>query len=296
MAISHWKRTAVKCFRDTDDHHILAYAAAMSYYFVLALFPALIALAATVAYLPIPNMFSIIVSSLARVMPPESMVLVQTIVADIITPNPGPLLSVGLLGTLWSVSGGFANMIEALNIACDVQESRPIWKTRLLALGLTLLIGGLIEVAFCCILVGPHFGELLAANFGLSRVFAVLWPMLRYFCALMFLLLAIVGIYRIAPNTSYTLKQVLPGAGFAVLTWLLLSSALSFYFRNLANLNRTYGALGGCIALLLWLYWTAFLILLGAELNSELVQVSADSKFGIDPRAGPPLLGKRFPF
>ncbi len=278
MGLQQWKRVLRGTVNDVMNNHTLAFAAALSYYFVMAFFPALIALAAVVAYLPIPDLFNTIVGTLSRVMPPESMGLVRKVVSEIISPNRGALLSFGLLGTLWSSSGGFANMIEALNVAYDVPETRPIWKTRLLALGMTFLIGTLILVAFAVMIVGPRFGEFLAAHLGLSWMFVRLWPVLRYTLAVVFIITAVVALYRIAPNVRQSYKQALPGAIVAVAGWILLSGGLSFYIHHFANLNKTYGVLGGGIALLIWMYWSSFIILVGGEMNSEIIQVRGDGK------------------
>ncbi len=140
-------------------------AAALSYYFVLSFFPALIFLSAMVAYLPVPNLFDQALSMLARFLPAESMGLVRKVLADVITPNRGAFLSVGILGTLWAASGGFSAAIEALNIAYDVEDDRPFWKTRPLAIGLAFITGVLLLVALSVMIVGPRFGEWLAGRF-----------------------------------------------------------------------------------------------------------------------------------
>ncbi len=180
MRFKQWRTVISRSAEDINRNHTLAFAAALSYYFVMAFFPALIALAAIIAYLPIPNLFNTMVGTLSRVMPPESTGLIRKVVGQIITPNRGALLSFGLLGTLWSASGGFANMIEALNVAYDIPETRPIWKTRLLALELTFEVGTLILFAFSVMIVGPQFGAFLAQRLGFSWAFAVAWPYLRY--------------------------------------------------------------------------------------------------------------------
>ena len=112
-------------------------AAALSYYFVLSLFPALIFLSAVVAYLPVPDLFGQALGLMGQFIPPDSMGLV---LADVVTPNRGAFLSFGILGTLWAASGGFSAAIEALNVAYDVHDDRPFWKTRPLAVGLSLAI------------------------------------------------------------------------------------------------------------------------------------------------------------
>jgi len=252
--------------------HTLSFAAALSYYFVMAFFPALIMLAALLAFLPIPNLFDTMISALARVAPSEGMGLVRAILADVVSPSRGFLLSFGVLGVLWSCSSGFAAIIEALDVAFDVPETRPIWKTRLLSLELSLLIGGQVTVAFAFMVVGPQFGALLVAHLGIHAGFVAAWPVLRYVFSFSFIVIAVEELYLLAPNIKQRFAETLPGAIVAVAGWILLSDALSYYFRHVANLNRTYGVLGGGVALLIWLYWSGFLMLVGAALNSQIVR------------------------
>ena len=273
MRLGQCKRVIVNVASDVNQNHIFSFAAALSYYFVLAFFPALIALATIVGYLPIPDLFNTIVAALVQVMPPQSTDLVQRVVADVTSRNHAVLLSLGLLGSLWTCSSGFATMIEALNVACNVPETRSGLKTRLLAFELTFLIGILVALAFTFIIVGPHFGSFLAARLGLSWEFVLLWPLLRHVLAAIFIVLAVEGLYFLAPNVKQSFASSLPGAVFSVIGWILLSDGLSLYFEKFAHLNKTYGVLGGGIALLVWLYWSSFVILLGAELNSEILQL-----------------------
>lgn len=293
MFFPRLKRVVLGTADDIVGNHIFAFAAALSYYFVLGFFPALIALAAVVAYLPIPNLFNTIVATLARVVPPESMGLIRRIVADAISPNRGALLSFGLLGSLWTCSSGFSTLIEAVNVAYDVPETRPWWKTRLLALQLVFIVGTLVPLAFAFMIVGPRFGEFLAAYLGLSHAFAAVWPILRYLFAVSFIVLAVEVVYFLAPNIKQRFTSSLAGAVVAVVGWIALSDALSWYFRAFAHLNKTYGVLGGGVALLTWLYWSGFIILLGAELNSEITQQCGDGTLSLKqpppPRVRPTL-------
>ena len=281
MSLVRIKRVIVGTVNDVNLNHILAFAAALSYYFVMAFFPALIALAAILAYLPVPNLFNTIVATMARVVPPESMGLIRKIVADVISPSRGALLSFGLVGTLWTCSSGFAAMIEALNVAYDVPETRPLWKTRLLAIQLTFIVGTLVTFAFTFMILGPRFGEFLANQLGMSRVYAVIWPVLRYVLAVTFIVIAVEGLYYMGPNLKQKYAALLPGAVLAVVGWILLSDGLSLYFHKFAHLNKTYGVLGGGVAFLTWLYWSGFLILLGAELNSEIIQQGGDGTLSL---------------
>lgn len=285
MSFQGVKRVVVGTVNDINLNHIFAFAAALSYYFVMAFFPALIALAAALTFLPVPNLFDSMVSTLARVVPGESMGLIRHIVGDVISPNRGALLSLGLIGAIWTCSSGFAAMIEALNVAYDVPETRPFWKTRLLAIELMFAIGGLVTFAFIFMILGPRFGEFLANRVGASQIWTILWPVLRYALAIIFIVLAVNGLYYLGPNLRQRFITILPGAVLAVVGWILLSDGLSVYFHRVAHLNKTYGILGGGIAFLTWLYWSGFVILLGAELNSEIIQVRGD---GTLPLKQPP--------
>src|SRR5579859_7058141 len=126
--------------------HTLQMAAALSYYFVISLFPAILLLSAIVAYLPGARPFDQVLSLMSGFVPHDSLELLRKVLATIVTPNRGTLLSFGILGTLWTASGGFAAAIEALDIAYEVEEERPFWVTRPISVGLTLLVGALLLV------------------------------------------------------------------------------------------------------------------------------------------------------
>jgi membrane protein len=259
-------------------NHTLQMAAALSYYFVLSLFPSLIFLSAVVAYLPVPDLFNQALGIMAQFLPPDSMGLVRRVLSDVITPNKGTFLSFGILGTLWTASGGFSAAIEALNIAYDVEDDRPFWKTRPLAVGLTFMIGALLLIALSVMIMGPRFGEWLAVRVNLSTLFVLAWPYIHWGIAVGFTILAVEAVYYLAPNVKQRFFATLPGAILAVSCWIGLSYLLGIYFRHFANLNKTYGTLGAAIALMVWLYWTGFAMLVGAELNAELAKVSQEGK------------------
>jgi membrane protein len=284
------KHALAGTYGDVLRNHTLQMAAALSYYFVLSLFPSLIVLSAIVAYLPVPNLFDEAMSMMARFLPPDSMGLVSRVLSDVITPNRGTFLSFGILGTLWTVSGGFAAAIEALNIAYDVEDDRPFWKTRPLAVGLALVTGALMLVALSVMIVGPRFGEWLAGRVHLSYLFVLLWPYIHWSIAIGFTILAVEALYFLAPNVKQRFLATLPGAILAVGCWLALSYLLGLYFRHFANFNKTYGTLGAGIAMMTWLYWTGFAMLVGAELNSELAKISSEGK--IEEKHEPPPITK----
>jgi membrane protein len=272
------KHALVETYEDVPRNHTLQMAAALSYYFVVSFFPALILLSAVVAYLPVPDLFNQALSVMTRLLPPDSMGMVRRVLSDVITPSRGTFLSLGVLGTLWTSSGGFSAAIEALNIAYGVEDDRPFWKTRPLAVGLAVVIGMLMLVALSVMIVGPRFGEWVASRIHLSRLFVLVWPFIHWSVAIGFSILAVEILYFLAPNVKQRLRATLPGAILAVGCWIALSYLLGLYFRHFASFNKTYGTLGAAVALMTWLYWTGFALLVGAELNSELAKVSAQGK------------------
>jgi len=284
------KHALARTYEGLLENHTMQMAAALSYYFVLSFFPSLIFLSAVVAYLPVPDLFNQALTVMARFLPADSMGLVRRVLSDVITPNRGTFLSFGILGTLWAASGGFAATIEALNIAYEVQDDRPFWKTRPLAVGLALLTGALLLVALSVMIVGPRFGAWLAGRIHLSYLFVLLWPYIHWSIAIGFTILAVEALYFLAPNVKQRFLATLPGAVLAVSCWIALSYLLGLYFRHFANFNKTYGTLGAAVALMTWLYWTGFAMLVGAELNAELAKISSEGK--IEEKHEPPSITK----
>ena len=250
----HIKNIAASIFRDVDEKHIMAFAAGLSYYFVLSVFPLLIFVSAVVAYLPVSSLFSQIVGVLATVVPPDSMAMVKKTLAHVLLSRHGGLLTFGILFTIWSASSGFAAMIEALNVTYNVPETRRIWTTRTLAVGLAVLVGTLLVIALSVLIVGPKFGGWLAGTVGLSPAFAAIWPYLRWSVAIGFTVIAVELLYFWAPNVRQKFMNTLPGAVIAVGGWIGLSYLLGIYFRDFANYNATYGTLGAAIAFSVWLF------------------------------------------
>jgi membrane protein len=278
MTLVRIRDALARTYYDVDRNHTLQMAAALSYYFVLSVFPVLILLSAVVAYFPLPDLFDQALNLIGQFLPPDCMGLVRRILSDVITPNKATFLSFGILGTLWAASGGFSAAIEALDIAYDVEDDRPFWKTRTLAVVLAFVTEALVLLALSVMIVGPKFGEWLAHEVHVANVFVLLWPYIHWSVAIGFTLLAVEALYFMAPNVKQRFLATLPGAILAVGCWIALSYLLGLYFRHFANFNKTYGTLGGAAALMVWLYWTAFAMLVGAELNAELAKISNEGR------------------
>ena len=238
-------------------------AAAMAYYFVFSLVPLLIFLSAMLGYLPIPNLFNQLLDILAVLVPPDAMQMVEKILASILTPHRGGLLSFGLISYLWTAYGGFAASIEALNVAYDVKQMRSWWRDRLQALLLTATTGLLGLIGLLLVIAGPRFGHFLTDLFPLPTALADIWPLLRLVTIFVSIVVAIELQYYLAPNRKQHFKSTLPGALVAVSGIFLSSAVLSFYFSHFGNYNKTYGSMGAVVILMLWFYVVAILVLIG---------------------------------
>jgi membrane protein len=282
VSVGGIKRALGRAYQDVVRHHTLQVAAALSYYFVLSIFPCLIFLSAVVAFIPLPDLFGRVLLLMNRLLPGETMRMVYSVLGDVLSSRRGTWLSFGMLGTIWTASAAFDSMIEALDIAYDVTSQRPMWKSRLLAIGLAGICGLLLLAALAVMVVGPLFGEVLAIRFALPTVLIKVWPLFRWTLTICFTILVIEVLYFVAPNVKQRFGATLPGAVLTVVAWNGLSYLLALYFHYFANFNRTYGTLGGFIALMIWLYWTSFVLLVGAELNAELAKASKKGR--VEPR------------
>ncbi len=269
------RRALAASYRDLLSHHTLQVSAALSYYLVLSVFPALIFLSAVMASLPLPNLFDRVLGLMWRLLPADSMRMIHSVLTDLLGANRKSWISFGMIGTIWAGTAAFDALIEALDIAYDANETRPWWKTRLMAIGLAGLTAALLLSALAVLLVGPRFGGWLAARIYLSREFVLLWPAVHWGIAITFTLFTVELLYFFAPNVKQRFLATLPGAILAVACWLGFSYGLGFYFRHVANYSRTYGTLAGFIAFMTWFYWNSLALLAGAELNAELAKESA---------------------
>lgn len=180
-------------------------------------------------------------------------------------------LFIGVVGALWAASGATASIIKAVNRAEDLEESRPFWKVRLLALALVMLTGLVSAILFLLIIFGGPIGEAVAKRADLGSEFTVLWDILRWPIAFAGILAFFAIVYWLAPNRSpRNWKWLTPGSILGAVLWLALSGLFALYTSFSSSYDRTYGSLAGAIILLLWLNYSAVALLMGAELNAEL--------------------------
>jgi membrane protein len=258
-------------FQRYVSHGVAESAAALSYYFVFALFPFLFLLTTLTAYIPYFRASADTLMSRARdILPPQAMRLVYQHVEGLVaTPRPR-FLAVSLLLALYSASRGVNAVRTALNLACDVQESRPLWKTEALAFGMT--VGGTLLVlgAVTGLAAGGSAGFWLARRVGVAAPYLFVWRWLRWpvtACAIA--LSAALG-YHLLPDLgrkARKFKLLTPGSLLGTVAWFLTTWGFAEYAVHFASYNITYGAIGGVIVLMTWFYLTGFIFLMGGEIN-----------------------------
>jgi membrane protein len=267
-----WKELGKRVYAEVMDDDVLGRSAQLSYYFLLALFPALLFLTSLLGYLAGEDsqLRQGLFSSLAAVLPGDASQLISKTVTDVTQSSGGGKLSFGILATFWAASNGMGAISDSLNAAYDLKESRPWWKVRLTAVGLTLSLTLLIVTALVLVLYGHDIADAVSVKMGLGAAFATGWKILQWPLVLIFVLVAFALIYYFAPDShAQDWKWITPGAVVGVLLWLIISFAFKAYLSYFNSYSATYGSLGAVIILMLWFYFTGIAILVGGEINSE---------------------------
>jgi membrane protein len=255
-----FKRLAEESMHDAIDDS----GAALTFYGILALFPFLIFLVALASYFLTPANMNALLDQLRPVAPGHVVQLVADQLTSLQRTRRGGLLSFGAVVALWSASSGVTALMTALNRAYDVKETRPFWKTRLIGLAATFIAGGMTLVATLAAVVVPIIANAIGGPIGT----AIDW--LRLPIAGSFMMLTWALIYRFVPNIKLPFKILTPGSIVGVVVWGIASWGFSMYVRHFGSYDKTYGAMGGVIVLLTWMWVSAQVLLVGAEINKIL--------------------------
>ncbi|MGY1713951.1 YihY/virulence factor BrkB family protein [Geodermatophilus sp. SYSU D01106] len=284
-----WKQVVKRAWAEHNADNMPIIAGGVAFFAFLAIFPALIATISIYGLVASPETVAQQVEDLSAQLPDEAASLIGDQLTAI-TQNSGGALSIGLaisvLAALWSASGGTGNVVSAVNIAYDEVETRSFVKRKALALGLTLGAIVFVLVTFTLVAVVPAVLDALP----LGVVGTVLAQVLRWVLLLGVFAGSLAVLYRVAPDRDAPqLKWVSLGAIVVTVIWALVSLGFSFYVNNFGSYDKTYGTIAGVIVLMLWLYLTCYLVLLGAEINSEAEHQTAE-----DTTQGPPVpMGER---
>ena len=258
-------------FRIGDDD-IIPTGGLLTYFIILSIFPFLILFLNILSYTPLvsPN----IINDALDYLPVEAGNILSSFIDDLVTGSGQGLLSLAAIGGIWSASAGVKPMIMAINRAYDFEETRSYFKVKGLSIVFTLALLGLLILVILTLVFGEIIGQQVFGLFNLGHAFVAIWNYIRYIIPIAFMVIIFSLLYKNSPcvpdNKKIKFKNTVPGGIFATLGWILASALFSFYVNNFANYSVTYGALGGIIVMLIWLYMSSIIILVGGEFNATL--------------------------
>jgi membrane protein len=265
--------TLKRTLTEFSEDNMTVWAAALTYFGLLSLFPALIALVSILGLFGNPQSTTSTITQMVSQLGPKSAA--QTFAGPIksITSHrsaAGILFFVGLGAALWSASGYVGAFMKAANVIYETPEGRPFWKLRPLQILVTLvMIVLLAAVLIALVLTGPVVSA-VANPLGIGSTAQTIWQIAKWPVLLAVVILMFAVLFHAAPNVKLPgFRWVTPGAIFAVVLWILASAAFAFYVGNFGSYDKTYGTLGGVVALLVWMWITNSVLLLGMELNAE---------------------------
>jgi membrane protein len=273
-----WIELLKRTTKESVADDIFSLAAQLAYYFFLSLFPLLLFFVSLASFFPVANLVDETVKYLGGVAPPDVIKFLLDQIRQISDSDDGGIMTFAFLFTIWSSSGAMMSIISTMNTAYDIEESRPWWKTRLIAVGLTVGLAVFILVSFALVIAGPTLAERVASAMHLGPAFEWTWKILQWPIVFVLVVSAVGIIYYYAPDAEQDWVWITPGAVLATVLWLVISLGFKIYLVNWGNYNETYGALAGVIILLLWFYLSGLAILTGAELNAEIEHASSYGK------------------
>jgi membrane protein len=278
-----WKGLAKQIWTKVGDDDVFGRSAQLAYYFLLALFPLLIFVTALLGLFPgaAERGMMVLFEYLGEALPKQASDLVQTGFSQVMQASGGGKISFGIMATLWAASAGMTAIMDALNAAYEAKESRSLIKQYATAIALTVVVALLLVVAVAVV----FFGDKIADAVFPGGVIAVVWKIVQWPVALIFVLLAFSLIYFYGPDSKKVQWHwITPGAVAGLLLWLAASFALRIYLHLFNTYNATYGSLGGVMILLLWFYLTGAAILIGAEINSVIENAAAEDGTAVEAK------------
>ena len=291
--------TVKRTFTEFSEDNMTDWAAALTYYGLLSLFPALIALVAIIGLVADPATITQQVTQIVTSLGPKSAA--QTFAGPIksITANKGAagiLLIVSLAAALWSASGYVGAFMRAANIIYETPEGRPVWKLRPLQVLVTLVMLLLLAVVALALVLSGPLVKIVADPIGVGKTAQDIWNYGKWPVLILLVITMFSVLYYAAPNVKLRgFKWVTPGVLVALAVWLIASAAFALYVANFGSYDKTYGTLGGFVVFLVWMWITNVSLLLGMELNAERERASelaagdtrADKEIQLEPRAEP---------
>jgi membrane protein len=267
-----WWHSLKRTVKEFKEDNLTDWAAALTYYGVLAIFPALIVLVSILGLIG-ESATQPLIDNLGAVAPGPAKEIFTNAIENLQGDRgaAGVLFIVGILGALWSASGYVAAFMRASNSIYDMPEGRPIWKTLPVRVGLTVVLLALLSITTIAVVLTGGLAQRVGDVVGLGDTAVTVWNIAKWPVLLLVVSFMFALLYWAAPNVKQPgFRWVSPGGILAVIGWLIASAAFAFYVGNFGSYNKTYGALGGVVVFLVWLWISNIVILLGAEFNAEL--------------------------
>jgi membrane protein len=269
-----WGGVLKRTFAEFREDNLTDWAAALTYYGIVSIFPALIALVSILGFVG-PSATEPLLENLGEFAPgPAHEILENALNGLTESRSPaGILFIVGIAGAIWAASGYIGAFIRASNVIWDVEEGRPIWRTVPLRLVITIVMLVLLSASAIAVVVTGPLAERVGTLLGIGDAAVTAWDIVKWPVLILIVSLMFSILYYASPNVRQPgLRWVTPGGILAVVVWILASAAFGIYVANFGSYNKTYGALGAVVIFLVWLWLTNVAILLGAELNAEIVR------------------------
>jgi membrane protein len=289
-----WGGVLKRTFREFQDDNLTDWAAALTYYGVMAIFPALLVLVSVLGLIG-TSATQPLIDNINEVAPGPAKDIFTNAIRNIEDSQgaAGVFFVIGLLGALWSASGYIGAFMRAANVIYDVEEGRPMWKTLPMRVGLTVLLMLMTAVTAVGVTISGGLARQVGKTIGVGSTAVDVWNIAKWPVLLTIVCLMFAILYWASPNVRQPgFKWITPGGALAVIGWVIASLAFAFYVANFGSYNKTYGALAGPIVFLVWLWISNVVILLGAELNAELERGRAIED-GLHPPDKEPFLEPR---
>lgn len=268
-----WRYVLRKTWREFGDDQCTDQAAALTYYSVLAVFPAMLALVSLLGVVgQAQPAIDTVLDVLRPLVSPTTLEAVEPILDDMAaTQTAGFTLVVGLLGALWSASGYVGGFARAMNRIYEIEEGRPFWKLRPLMMAITLAAVTLSALVLVMLVASGDVADSVGQALGLGETTVLIWKVAKWPVLGLVVMLVVAMLYYATPNVQQPkFRWISVGAAVAIAIWVLASLAFAFYVANFSSYDKTYGSLAGVVVALLWLWITNLALLLGAELDAEL--------------------------
>ena len=241
-------------------------SAQITYYLILAFFPFLFFLINLLSFTHLSN--RLLIMNLNTILPTDTTVMVKNLLSQTAQDQSTTLMVLGMIGSLWAASQGMFAIIRGLNKSYGVKESRHFVKLTLIALASTVALTFIIIFSFFLIVFGRNFGYYAFGLMGEKALFHSIWPFIRYGISFTLVFITFYLIYMYLPNRKLNFKNIIKGTAFAAVGWVCVSLLFSYYVNSYAIYQKIYGSLGGIFALIIWLYISTLVFMLGGELNA----------------------------